>query len=55
MVLSLVGCGSGSDGAAATTDTQDAATEEAATEAATTDDAAAAEATPRTEAPHWYP
>lgn len=44
MVLSLVGCGSGSDGAAATTDTQDAATEEAATEEATTDDAAAAEA-----------
>lgn len=45
MVLSLVGCGSGSDGAAATTDTQDAAaTEEAATEeAATTDDAAAAD------------
>ena len=34
MVLSLVGCGSGSDGAAATTDTQDAATEEAATEEA---------------------
>lgn len=40
MVLSLVGCGSGSDGAAATTDTQDAASTE---EAATTDDAAAAD------------
>ena len=40
MVLSLVGCGSGSDGAAATTDTQDAAATE---EAATTDDAAAAD------------
>lgn len=40
MVLFLVGCGSGSDGAAATTDTQDAASTE---EAATTDDAAAAD------------
>ena len=40
MVLSLVGCGSGSDGAVATTDTQDAASTE---EAATTDDAAAAD------------
>ena len=40
MVLSLVGCGSGSDGAAATTETQDAASTE---EAATTDDAAAAD------------